>query len=278
MEKNLKKYYLAFMTASKRFWDEQYSFRASSLAFTTLLAIVPLMSVFVFFISMFPIFEHVVLLAEGYILQNFVPNSGTMIEYYFQGFIHQTSRLPVASIGLLFVSVMLLINTIEETLNDIWKAPRRKKHFRLVLLYWSVLLSAPIIMGVSVFLTSYFISLNWVTIATGKLGLTSLLLAMIPIAINTMIFALLYTVIPNITVSWRVGLFGGFVAALLFEVAHYGFIIYFAQFNSYQVIYGAFAAIPIFLIWLYVFWFIVLFGALVSQALAGTKNTIHNSV
>ncbi|MDR3477367.1 MAG: YihY family inner membrane protein [Gammaproteobacteria bacterium] len=272
MKKKLQSYLMAFYVAGKRFWYEQYSFRASSLAFTTLLAIVPLMSVFVFFIATFPIFSNLILLAEGYILQNFVPDSGASIEYYFQGFIHQASRLPVFGIILLFISAMLLINTIEETLNDIWKAPRRKKHLHLVLLYWSVLLSAPLILGLGVFLTSYFISLNWVASATGTLGITSLLLELIPILINTILFALLYTVIPNMIVSWRVGLFGGFVAAILFQVAHYGFTFYFVRFDSYQVIYGAFAAIPIFLIWLYIFWFIILYGALVSQALAAKEK------
>ncbi|MBA3661846.1 MAG: YihY family inner membrane protein [Gammaproteobacteria bacterium] len=255
--------------ATKRFYNENYSYRASALAFTTLLAIVPLLLVIVFGMTVFPYFMNIILLGENYILQNFVPASAGTIEFYFHGFLTQATRLPAVSILFLFITTILLVHTIEETLNEIWRVPTRVKSKKMLalLFYWILFLLIPFIIGLSIFLTSYAFLLSWISIED-KTQLTLYFLSILPILINTMIFGLLYIIVPNARVKIINGLIGGMTAALLFEVARISFAFYVDQFPSYALIYGAFAVIPIFLVWLYIFWFIILFGAFVTYTVA----------
>lgn len=264
--------------AIKRFFDDQYTYHASALAYTTLLAIVPLLLVIVFFTSAFPFFTSTVLLGENYILQNFVPHSATSIESYFQMFIHQATRLPMLNIVFLFVTSILLVDTIEETLNDIWQVPKRKRTKKViaVLVHWILFLLVPLIIGLSVLLTSYVFFVTWITDTSDKSQITVLFLFFLPILINTLVFGIIYIIVPNVTVKWYDGLLGGFIAAIMFEIARIGFAYYVQQFPSYAMIYGAFAIIPLFLLWLYIFWFIILFAALVTHTWVKQRKHHHH--
>lgn len=257
--------------AITRFFEEKYTYRTSALAFTTLLAIVPLLFVIVFFSAVFPLFNNIVALGETYILQNFVPESAVMIEKYFTVFLQQTTRLPTLTIIFLIIVTIALVHTIEETLNDIWKVPRRKRSKKALalLLYWLIFLLMPLVIGLSIFISSYIFLLSWMTNAT---VLPPFVLTFLPILINTLIFSVFYTIVPNVKVKLFDGLLGGFIAALLFEVARIGFAFYIAQFPGYSIIYGAFAVIPIFLVWLYVLWFIILFGALITYSWVSIRH------
>ena len=254
-----------FMTAVKRLFLEKYTYRASALAFTTLLALVPLLSVIVSIIAVFPIFTRFTNLAQNYILANFVPTSGAIIQQYLEGFIQQTTHLSSLGILFLFFTAVLLIITVEHTLNDIWQTPQRKKTLSLWLIYWLILIFAPVIFGLSLFLSSYLFSLSWFSGSTNKFGIVISWLNLLPLLINTSIFSVLYIVVPNHRVKWWDGLLGGLAAAVLFEAAKWIFALYIKQFPSYELIYGALATIPIFLIWLYISWLIILYGALVTN-------------
>lgn len=239
-----------------RFQNEKFTYQAATLAFTTLLALVPLLLVLFYFVTIFPFFKDAVLLGENYIVENFVPASIAPIENYFHDFLQQASSLPILNIIFLFITAAILVDTIEDTLNTIWKTSHTKKHLLMSITYWLIFLLLPLIIGISVFLSSY------IAIFLDK---SNFLFKLIPILINTIVFSLVYIFAPNVRVDWKDGLQSGLVAAILFECLRLGFAMYLHFFPSYALIYGAFATIPIFLFWLYLFWYIVIFSALVIQ-------------
>lgn len=251
--------------AIKRLFVERYTYRASALSFSTLLALVPLLSVILSIITIFPIFTRFIDLTRNYVLANFIPTSSNVIEHYLEAFTQQASRLPTLGIVFLFFTAVTLIMTVEHTFNDIWQTRQRKKRVVPILLYWVVLILTPVFIGFSVLLSSYIFSLSWFSGATTELGLKIPLLNGLPLLINTAMFSVLYVVVPNCHVRWRDGFFGGFIAALLFEIAKKVFAIYILKFPSYELIYGTLATVPIFLLWIYVSWLIILFGALVTN-------------
>lgn len=255
-----------FSESIKRFFTEQYTYRASALAFTTLLSIVPLFTVVVFLVAKFPIFTQINILAQNYIVESFIPTSTTTIQYYLNSFTNQAIHLPLVGIVFLLLTGLMLVLTIEHTFNDIWGVEWHRRRIISLLFYWIVLMLAPLLIGLGVLVSTYLFSLSWITSATSVFGLKAPLLACLPFLLNTIIFSLLYIVVPNFSVAWRDGVVGGFVAAVLFELAKIAFAFYIKQFPSYELIYGALAAIPIFLLWLYISWLIILFGALVTYS------------
>lgn len=252
-------------TAAKHLITQRYTYHASALAFITLLALVPLLFVIVSLISIFPIFTKFVDLAQHYIMINFVPASSNVIGYYLGNFTQQAANLPKMGIVFLFITTGILLITIEHTFNEIWQVTNKRNRYTSWLVYWCVLLLTPLLIGLSVFLSSFLFSLTWFSGTTIVLGINTLLVACAPILINTMIFSVIYTIIPNYNVRWRDGISGGFVTAILFEISKIGFAFYIKQFPQYELIYGTLAAIPIFLMWIYIAWLIILYGALVTH-------------
>lgn len=259
--------------AANRFIDEDFFYRVSALTYATLLAIVPFLAVIVFLMTWFPIFfSNLVLSAKSYILTNFVPTASVAIEPYFQVFINQATQLPLFSIAFLFITAVTLINTIQSTFNNIWKVKSSKRGILEWLFAWIILFFVPIIVGLSVFLTSYISSLYWIHHFTEFFGLTKLLLFALAFFVNIIIFAFMYIVIPNTYVNYKYGLIGAFIAACLFELARAVFTYYITSFPSYELIYGAFSILPIFLLWIYIAWTIILFGALIVYACSQMKT------
>ncbi len=258
--------------ATRRFFEEQYTYRASALAFTTLLAVVPLLSVFVFVTSFFSGFTQFIAIIQNYLFENFIPTSNAEIQYYLEGFVEKARSLPAISILFLFVTAIMLITTIVHTFNDIWHVPKLKKKVIARLVYWGTLMISPVFIGMGIILSSYLFSLHWITSAAIKLSPEIHILKIIPFLLNIIIFTTIYVVAPNCAVRFREGLLGGVSAAILFEVAKKGFAFYIHYFPSYELIYGVLAIIPIFLLWLYVSWVIVLFGALLTFAHYSNKH------
>lgn len=265
--------------AAKRFYIEDHTYSASALAFTTLLALVPLFSVILSLVTLFPWFNTLIDSAQTYLVTNFIPASADSIQLYMQNFIRQASRLPVVGLIFLFFTATMLIITVENTLNAIWKVPERKKKFSTWLLYWIVLIIAPLVIGGSVLLSTFILSLPWLLEITWLTSLKPWIFAVISLTINTIMFSALYIIVPNVRVGVWNGLTGGFLAAILFEIAKKIFAFYILKFPSYALIYGALATIPIFLIWVYISWVIVLYGALFTHErykfLNKTKSHLH---
>lgn len=246
------------------FIQDDCTYRASALAFTSLLAVVPLMSVGVAILSSFPVFQVWAQPLQDFIFQNFVPATGKVIQNYVQLFATQVSRLPLWGIAFLIISALLVMVTIEQAMNKIWRVSTPRKGVTAFLLYWSILSLAPIFLGLSLAASSYVISIPFIR----DNYTPSLLLTLVPYLLSLSGFTFLYVVVPNYPVKFRYGFWGAAVAMLLFESAKLAFAYYLKQYNTYELVYGAFATVPLFFIWVYWVWVITLLGAEISYALS----------
>lgn len=258
----------------KRFDEDNCFSRATALAYTTLLSLVPLLTVSFTILAIFPTFKSTSLQIQDFIFTNFVPASGQVIQNYFQQFIAQAAHLSLISSVSLLITAVLLLYTIDQTFHTIWKKCKPRKKLKAILLYCAILILAPLLVGLSFIVSSYLLSLPFISYTTQLLGLTKFLLLIAPFLLNTLAFILLYKALPNCPVPWHASISGALVAAILFELAKLGFSLYIRLFPSYELIYGALAAIPIFLIWIYLSWLVVLFGAEVSHVL--THQTMES--
>jgi membrane protein len=251
---------------AQRFDQDRCTRAAGALSFTTLFALVPLMAVGFAMFSVFPLFQRARETIKDFIYSNFVPAAGDVVERYLDQFIANAGRLTIW--GLLFVlaTAFMLMLTIEQTFNDIWHAREHRKRLHRLLAYWALLTLGPVLIGASLALTAQVAALP--LFAPAMLGgLRSLLFDLLPVALEVLAFALLYTVVPSLTVRLRHALVGSLFAAALFEFAKLGFGYYIRQFSSYRVIYGAVATLPVFLLWIYLSWLVVLLGAVVTATL-----------
>lgn len=243
-----------------RLTDDRIQTSAAALAFTTILALVPAAALVLSILSVFPVFQEWSRELENFIYSNFVPAAGEVVQSQLQGFIEQTGKLTAFGILFLLLSALLLLFTIEETLNRIWRVTESRPLVQRILSYWAVLTLAPILMGASLSLTSYFVS----TTLEGEGGIgtaRNIVSTVLPFVFVVFAFVLLYVAVPNTRIRFRDALIGGVTAALLFEVTKTGFAWYISNFRSYEVIYGALSTVPIFLVWVYLSWLVVLIGA-----------------
>ncbi|WP_133128393.1 YihY family inner membrane protein [Legionella nagasakiensis] len=260
------------LTESKRFIlfvihhfiEDDCTYRASALAFTTLLAIVPLMSVGFTILSTFPVFYELRGPLQDFIFENFVPATGKVIQEYLQLFATQVSKLSMLGVLFLFITALLVMYTIERSMNKIWRVNSPRQGVSAFLLYWAILSLAPFLLGLSLAASSYFFSIPFIKGYHAPL----FLLSCIPFLLSLIGFTFLYVVVPNCQVKLRHGLYGALIATALFESAKQAFVYYLSQYNTYQLLYGAFATIPIFFLWIYWVWLITLIGAEITYALA----------
>lgn len=246
------------------FFKDDCTYRASALAFTTLLAIVPLMSVGLSILSSFPVFESFRGPLQDFIFDNFVPATGNAVQSYLVQFSNQVSHLSTMGITFLVVSAILLLVTIENAMNQIWRVASPRGGVSAFLLYWTILSVAPIIIGFSLAASSYVLSIPFLKAHHPP----SFLWEILPFVLSFIGFSFLYIVVPNCRIKIVNGLWGGLTAAILFEIAKEGFAWYLSRYNNYQLLYGAFAIIPIFFIWIYWVWVVTLVGAEISFALS----------
>ena len=255
--------FLRYVAAS--FARHQGPQNAASLTYSLLLSLVPLMTVTLAVFSAFPMADKAHQLVQDFLFENFVPAAGEVLQTYLAEFSTKASRLSGAGFLFLIVVALMMMSTIDRALNTIWEVTQRRRPLHTFLVYWAVLSLGPVLIGASVVATSYLVSLPlWSdTVGSGAqrlLGLTPVLTSMLG-------FTMLYTLVPNRQVPWRDALFGGLLAALLFEAAKRGFAVYITRFPTYEAIYGALAAVPIFLVWVYLSAMIMLLGAEFTRSL-----------
>ncbi|MCB1868692.1 MAG: virulence factor BrkB family protein [Gammaproteobacteria bacterium] len=248
---------------------------AASLTYTTLLSLVPLMAVGLAIFSAFPVSEKVGIELQDFVFKNFVPASGEIVQQYLQQFSSKASRLSgVGFVFLMVVAIMMMVN-IDQAINAIWRVRQKRKPLAKFLMYWSILSLGPLLIGLSVVVTSYMVSMPFISDTAETLGLRHRLLAFMPLLAAAVAFSLLYAVVPNRKVPTRHAVAGGVLAALLFEMAKRGFAFYVTQFPTYEAIYGALAVVPIFLVWIYLCWVVTLLGAEFAHCLAIFRDEGH---
>ena len=252
---------------ARRFHEDRCTRVAAALSFTTLLALVPLTAVALAVFSVLPGFESWMLAVQKFIYSNFVPASGEVVSKYLQRFAANAGRLTFWGMLVLVVMVMMMLATIEQTFNDIWRVGRRRQHWYRFLAYGALLALGPILVGLSLALTSYLVSLPMFGRQSPLSGFRTLLLGALPVGFEFLAFLLLYRVVPNFPVRLKHALIGALAAVVLFEAAKRGFGGFMVSFSSHRKIYGALAALPVFLAWIFLSWTITLLGAIVTAVL-----------
>jgi membrane protein len=250
-----------------RFRRDHCSQVAASLTFTTLLALVPLVTIVLNIVGKFPAFAGLIAKVRDFITANLLPQSSAkLIGVYMQQFSDNASRLTLLGGFFLAVTAIMLLYTIDRTFNRVWRVSRPRPLLRRALGYLSVLLVWPLFIGFSLTLTSYLLSFS--LDATKSMPVVKLfLLGLLPLLLTTLAFSWLYFKIPNRAVRFSHALIGGTIAALLFELMKRGFATYVTNFPTYKLIYGAFASLPVFLLWLYLSWVVILLGAEIAASL-----------
>ena len=239
---------------------------ASALTYTTLFAVVPLMTVSFAMLAAIPSFQGVGEQVQGWVFSNFVPTTGEVIQNYLKDFTNQAQKLTAVGVGFLVVTSIMMMRNIEVAFNRIWRVSSQRKGMSSFLLYWAILSLGPILIGLGIIVSSYIASLPLISDATNLVG-KSKLLTVLPVVMSAAAFTLLYAAVPNCKVPLKNAFIGAVVVAFLFESAKRGFTFYATQFPSYELIYGAFAAIPLFLVWIFISWFIILMGCELTRAL-----------
>lgn len=248
----------------KRFREDRLGLTAGSLTFTTIISLVPLLTVMLALFTAFPMFASFQVALEKYFLQSLIPpNIAKPVLGALTQFASKANRLGTAGLVALLFTALALMLTIDRTLNAIWRVQRPRPIAQRVLVYWAALTLGPLMLGASLALTSYALSAGKGFVAALPGGL-SFLLNSIEFAVLALSVAGLFHYIPNTYVRWRHALAGGLFVATGFELAKRLLAWYFSQVPSYSTLYGAFASLPIFLVWIYLGWVIVLLGAVVA--------------
>ena len=268
MEKGAWRGYADFALAVFwRFYEERGLQTAGSLTYTTLLSLVPLFTVALAVSTAFPVFDAATTALQEFVLENFLPDARGIdtIAEQITAFTQNAGRLTAIGLGFFFVTAVMLMMTIDVSLNRLFRIQRSRPLLQQVLMYWAILTLGPVLIGGSLSMTSFAVgaSLGWL-----KLGFVAdLVLGVLPFVFTCAALTLLYGIVPYRAVKPRDALIGGVVAGIAFEIVKRGFAIYLARFPTYTLIYGAFATIPIFLVWLYVSWVVVLAGATLTAML-----------
>jgi len=246
---------------------------AGALSYTTLVSLIPLTAIVLAVLSAFPIFADTRDQMLATLFTNFVPQIGTEIEWWFRYFAGVALKTTAFGVVALAFTSILLLAAIEEQLNAIWRVTAARPWFQRVLIYWTILTLGPILLGVGLSFSGYFDLIAQRMGFSQQLGdlLTRTwfhsLARLLPFVLEAVTLVLVYCLIPNRTVRWREALVGGVIAALLIEPLKIGFGIYILQLSTYRAVYGALAAIPIFLAWMYILWCVILVGAVIAAAL-----------
>lgn len=241
---------------------------AASLAYTTLLSIVPLVGVMFSFFGNLPVFKDISEIIQEFVFGNFVPAFGQTVQEYLINFSVKASQLTATGIIVLVVIALLMMSTIESAFNHIWNVLTRRRALSRFLTYWAILTVGPILVGIGLYSTSYLLALPVVSSVDSSLMIKARVLTLMPFITTGVAFGLMYILIPNCYVNRRNAVIGGLVAALLFEMAKTAFGLYVKAVPTYETIYGAIAVIPMFLIWIYLSWLIVLLGAQITYCLS----------
>src|SRR6266568_2527725 len=243
---------------------------AGALSYTTLVSLVPLGVIALGILSAFPNFATVRQELLELVFSNFVPQISEQAAWWFQYFAESAAQATAIGIVGIAATGVLLLATVEDQLNALWRVTTPRPWGQRVVAYWTLMTLGPLLVGMSLTLSTYLdtaarhAGLDPTALAQFASGWPHFLARIVPFVLELIACTLLYCVIPNCAVRWRDGMVGAAVAAILIELLKIGFAIYIGAMSSYQTVYGALAAIPIFLLWMYVSWMAVMLGAVVA--------------
>lgn len=267
-EWNLQKVRALSRYALRRAGENRLPQVAASLTFTTFLSVVPVLTVAFALLAAFPVFRDFRGQIEAFLFQNLIPggNISDSVSRYLGQFAKSARGLTALGLGGLMVTSVLTMLTVEDALNAIWRVKRRRPFAQRVLVFWAVLTLGPVLIGGSLSISSYLISISMGYVGNLPFGL-GLLVSLVPVALTAVAFAFLYMAVPYAYVDWRDAIFAGIVAAVAFEVAKRAFGYFITHIPTYTAVYGTFAVLPLFLLWMYVSWLVTLLGATIASNL-----------
>ncbi|MDX8410753.1 MAG: YihY family inner membrane protein [Mariprofundaceae bacterium] len=256
-----------FTRAGRRFVEDRCIQRASALAYATLLAIVPLAALGFTMFASFQSFDVMAANIQQTLLEHLLPTSQEAVQTYLNQMSYNATAMSAFGIIGLLITVTALLNTVEEAFNDIWRISRARRLLAKFTAFWAIITLAPVLIGASISITSYFAALPFLQdVAEGGAAIAKLPF-LLPWLMSSLALAVAYTVLPNTRVPFRHAIIGGLISGALFELGKYGFTFYVTNLANYERVYGALATLPIFLIWLYLTWVVVLFGAEIAFCL-----------
>ena len=254
----------------KRFLGDRLFEAAGALSFTTVFALVPLTMVVFGVLSAFPVFDEWSASLKAYIFANFVPRAASAVQGYLSEFSANTRSLTTAGALALVVSLLVTLSSVEAIFNRIWRVATARPRFGRFLVYWTVLTLGGLVAASSLALSTRFFALAIFETVPGR-WLEAVMLQLAPMAIEMLAFAAIFKVVPHRTVRWRHALAGAALSVLLFELVKWGIGLYIGSFGSYQKIYGPLAFVPIFLLWIYLGWSAILFGASFASSMSAFR-------
>ena len=252
----------------QRFNQNKLTQAAGYLTYSTMLAIVPLIMVVFSIFSAFPVFNEVTGALKAFIFTNFAPSASDMVGQYIDEFVNNSKKMSAVGIISLIVVALMLINSIDRTLNSIWHDTETRPIFTSFAIYWLILTLGPLLVGVSIAASTY-VKAMFESAANFSFGLK--LLSLVPFLSTWFIFTMIYMVVPNKKVSIKHSAAGALIAAVFFTLGKQAFAWYIVTFPSYQLIYGAMATLPIMLLWIQLSWTVVLLGAQLAAVLAEVR-------
>ncbi|MGH7047375.1 MAG: YihY family inner membrane protein [Stellaceae bacterium] len=265
---------VAFVAYLLRRFNSDGCFAASgALSYTALVSLVPLAAIALGSLSVFPIFRQVHDELLALIFRNFVPSIGEQAAWWFRAFTNSAGQTTaIGVIGIAATGVLLLV-TVEDQLNVIWRITAPRPWGQRVVAYWTLITLGPLLVGLSLSLSTYFEiaarhagfgqqAFQWI-----ESGWLHGLARAVPALLEFVALSLLYWLIPNCAVRWRDAALGALIATVAIEILKIGFTIYVGAMSYYQTVYGTLATIPIFLLWMYISWMAVLLGAETAAAL-----------
>ncbi len=259
-------YWKAFVSyVLTRFGKDKCSSVAAELTVTSLLALVPLTTVVFSLLALIPSFQTLAAQLQALLFEYFVPSTGESVQNYLLEFVGKTKGMSGIGFLMLLVTALMMMRTIDASFNHIWQIKSGKSFVRTLLVYWAILTLGPIFLGTSLIITSYLKSLPFVSDVVAQNS--SWMTLGLPMLMETIAFALMFFIIPNRKILFKHAAIAAVVTAIFFELAKSGFAIFVQYFSTYQLIFGALATIPLFLIWVYLSWSIVLFGAQICHGL-----------
>ena len=250
---------------------------ASSLSYTSLIALVPLIAIGLAIFSAFPVFSEVREQLQSLLLQNVVPDLEEEVSQYFSDFVSATAKLTTVGVVGIAVTAILLLSTIENSLNFIFKVYKARSIKTKITLYWTVITLGPLLLGTGFSMRGYVYALQKFMPET-LVNTEVFFSAVLPSLFTTLALMLLYVLVPNKKVGIIHAFFGAFTAMVLFYILRKSFGLFLASTNTYNVLYGALAIIPIMLVWLYLIWAVVIFGAVITAALDDFAEHPQNKV
>ena len=248
-------------TLRQRFRDDRLGQTAGSLTFTTTIALVPMITVALAVLTIFPMFADFQTVLQKRLIESLVPeNISRQVLGYLTLFANKASRLGAAGVAVLLLSALTLVFTIDRTLNAIWRVRKRRPLAHSMLLYWTAITLGPLLMGASLVMMSQFVAASRGAVPD-LIGNLRWVFSVLEFLLLAWAVSALYRFVPYTQVRWSHALVGGVWVAAATEVARKVLAYYFGQMPTYSVVYGAFATVPILLVWIYLAWSIVLIGA-----------------